>query len=1468
VKPKLLLLLLFLLSAWAAYAQKPCDIKASIYEGCIPLPVQYNFSTTNTSNPVSYYWQFGDGDSSSQAIPTHIYKGSGKYYATVVVTFANGTKCTVTISKAVVVHSSPIADFNLKNNQQVILCSTSTPICFKDNSSPGTDKAPIKSWHWSYGDGSSSATQNPCYLYSDSGIYTVTLEVVDTNGCKTYIQKKIHVKYLSGSSISLTPKFNESVVTNCADNSKIVTITNTTDTSGKLISSFTWNFGDGTSDSGKFSDPSYLVKWMGSVHTYKKPGVYCPSLFIQNKLGCTASVSGGCITVKPYTIVLNVSPKQPNCFKAGSTVTYTSTINVNPNYHLWDFGDPYNRKRGNSALEQHRYPLPGKYTATYETQIGNCLFDSILCNVVVLYGPLAHITNGVNTVPPGGSWLIPPSTYYSYFDTSCFAPGSVLYYTYSPVKVTNGEAIYDSCRLDKKVITLSPDSLTNCQDKKYPDTISTYTAHINGYKDTVIMTAINHFWMKGNPYPTGNIYSRPPYVPQPFTMDDTSLTSVRCKAPMLTKFTNFSIKYRGYDAVDNYPLNYPDKCLHKAYPFASDSLSYFWNFKEGNPGTSTTANPDIHMQFSTEKLPTHLFQKDGCYIVSLVTSDPVTGCSDMDSIPVILQAANAGWAPQYSYIKNMTQAIQSKLPANGPRRGLLVSGMPCVYAPQHINLNETLPSCHKNSYAMVYDSAKEVITCGNPPLTKFKWHTRTEIESSKFITRYADTGWKTIGLVITNNSFCSDTVWYHNYLYIHPVSGAFVVPNSHICAGDTIKIAVKDQNQQAIQIFTLDYSMTPGPGFKPQVYPSDTFRYRLIQRSSGKIDTVTSTSNNSMWGVDDSPLNFNYLKDTIQKVIDQPGHFTINSFAYSRFGCSDGKQVTVTVGHYADFIADNNIICLNELVNFTGTAQYFLPFDVSASGLDGKLYWTDPVAIRGGRKIKYPEQMQWDLDGDGIIDYIGLTPTFKYKKPGSYTVTIYTRDSLGCLQKTVKKDFIKVIDAGAFFRIAPPGDIRYCGGSHFFSFIDSSFVVKSFKDSMNTFRITSWQWDFGDGTAPITILDSTKKNVGHVYIKNGDYIVTLIASTDPTGPGKAGCSDTFKRVVHILGPISKFAIEGKYEGCVPFTLKVRDLSQKAKVREWLLGDGTSVTSNGDSIVYLTYKRAGVYCPQLFVADTVTDQTGKAMYCADTFPAKCALRVYVDAINIQNFTGDTLACLGRDSARFNSAPDTGYTSWTLYLGNGDSITKTKPHFAYRYNQTGKYHLVLKGAGAKCPVISTLDTRVIDIKADFAVDTMKKDTPVFYFHNLSKEGVRYEWDFGDGTPVLNTTSYDEVSHAFQKSGIVNICLTAYNAKGCADKVCRSIQINTFLSIPNVFTPNEDGWNNQFVITAYGNLLYDLTIYNRWGQQVFHSDRKEYTWNGKVENTGLMCPEGIYYYVFKCHLIGEPAKEIAGTVTLLRK
>lgn len=135
-----------------------------------------NASTSPDNSALTYLWNFGDGNNSTQTNPTHNYTASGSYNVTLTVTSANG--CVSQVSKVMNGFSDkPIANFSVAPAQ---LCQGTNSVFTNSSTAPNSS---IQSYNWSFGDGSNSTVANPTKLYTNPGSYNVTLIVTNTTGC-------------------------------------------------------------------------------------------------------------------------------------------------------------------------------------------------------------------------------------------------------------------------------------------------------------------------------------------------------------------------------------------------------------------------------------------------------------------------------------------------------------------------------------------------------------------------------------------------------------------------------------------------------------------------------------------------------------------------------------------------------------------------------------------------------------------------------------------------------------------------------------------------------------------------------------------------------------------------------------------------------------------------------------------------------------------------------------------------------------------------------------------------------------------------------------------------------------------------------------------------------------------------------------------------------------------------------------
>jgi gliding motility-associated-like protein len=93
---------------------------------------------------------------------------------------------------------------------------------------------------------------------------------------------------------------------------------------------------------------------------------------------------------------------------------------------------------------------------------------------------------------------------------------------------------------------------------------------------------------------------------------------------------------------------------------------------------------------------------------------------------------------------------------------------------------------------------------------------------------------------------------------------------------------------------------------------------------------------------------------------------------------------------------------------------------------------------------------------------------------------------------------------------------------------------------------------------------------------------------------------------------------------------------------------------------------------------------------------------------------------------------------------------------------------------------------------------------------------------------------------------------------------------VNIPNVFTPNSDGSNDEFKITGNGIISLEIKIYNRWGTLIFESDKIDAGWNGTTKFENKEASDGVYFYILQIRT-KENGKEIIkdykGTLSLIK-
>ncbi len=201
--------------------------------------------------------------------------------------------------------------------------------------------------------------------------------------------------------------------------------------------------------------------------------------------------------------------------------------------------------------------------------------------------------------------------------------------------------------------------------------------------------------------------------------------------------------------------------------------------------------------------------------------------------------------------------------------------------------------------------------------------------------------------------------------------------------------------------------------------------------------------------------------------------------------------------------------------------------------------------------------------------------------------------------------------------------------------------------------------------------------------------------------------------------------------------------------------------------------------------------------------------------------------------------------------------------------GEYILLVTDAnGCTSTAMAIISEPVNPLVADF---TLNPDTGLqpleVTFTNTSVGASSYEWTFGDGTTSTETNPV----YTYQDSGAFTVMLVAYDSiTGCTDTLVMMGGIyvipTSIFEVPNIFTPNSDGFNDSFNPNSRNIVQFEGEIFNRWGEKVYGWTQPQQGWDGHTPS-GNVVPEGTYFYILKAVGIDNLNYEEKGTVTLLR-
>ena len=548
-----------------------------------------------------YYWDFGDGTTSTTPSPTHTFPAPGIYNVSLRVV-NHQTGCDHT--KEIQVHIVDVAaQFQASDT---VVCK-GNPVLF----TTGISVADVNQFVWTFGDGTGvqSVPQNQIsHTYTQPGLYSVQLIIRDVLGCRDTLIKPNYIRVYGP-----TARFRSSVPGSCL-NATIQFIDSSSSDGINPITGWTFQYGDGITET--LTTPPF-------THTYANAGSYTVRLRVTDSYGCADSTAlpTALIISRPvaqFTTVDTVTcPNRPVRFINGSSGPNLSSF--------WQFGDGNTSTAVNAT---HQYSADGLYNVSFRVVDRYGCRDSITKPAFVrIVTPVANFTMSdtlVNCPPALISFTNTSTSAISQLwdfgdNTTATTANPTHFYTEAGtyrIRLTVTARGGCTSTMEKTLVVLGPSGslnynpLTGCN----PVTV-TLNAQAQNYQHIVWDYNDGSTFITPNTQVSHTFTFPGVYVPRMILVD-----AAGCQVPIVGDDT---IVVNGITA--KFGLNQNRFCDTARVMFRDSSTSnepiasYLWTFGDGN--TSTLANP------------VHHYTQTGIYTPSLIVTTEF-GCKDTVQAPL------------------------------------------------------------------------------------------------------------------------------------------------------------------------------------------------------------------------------------------------------------------------------------------------------------------------------------------------------------------------------------------------------------------------------------------------------------------------------------------------------------------------------------------------------------------------------------------------------------------------------------------------------------------------------------------------------------------------------------------------------------------------------------------------------------------------------------------------------------------
>lgn len=1488
------------------FAPPSASFTASDTVGCFPLVVHFaDQSSAGDGTIVSWNWDFGDGNVSTIANPTHTYLTAGNYNVTLNVTNSSGCTKTFTKTQYIKISNGVKADFTFSGSA---MCSLPVTVTFTNNT---TGPQPL-TYSWNFGDGATDVSANPIHVYTAPGAYTVSLIAVSPQGCADTVKKQSVLNIANFSTQISVPAL-------VCDNTPAAFSSST----GAPPTSVTWDFGDGTTSTS--INPS---------HTYSTPGVYVVKV---------VNDFGGCLDSATKSITVLAKPHAGFTYTTATSctvpVTAQFTSSATGGSVSWDFGDGTNSTASNPS---HTYTAEGTYNVTQTVANPNGCTDVLSQSVVIATQKTGLDISGVPqkgcvpiTITPLASVSSGQTiaTYqWSFGDgtTSTSANPTHIYtaagnYTLTLVITTTAGCV-DSIVIPNAV---------RAGNKPVPNFI-VQPKNVCAFKgvsftDSSKGSPDQWLWQFGDGG-TSNLQN--PYYQYSDTgwfnvhlivWNNTCADSIMIDSAVhvLPPIANFKVNF---NCTSKYKRDFIDKSI--------GALTWFWDFGDGTN--------------STQQSPSHTYSAAGTYSVTLVVTNDSCSHSYSQVINIIdekanytadtalckgkvelLTAVNINAANISSWYWNFGDGAIGRSPIQASevyaQAGTYTTSLKIVdnngcadsayipvnvYGPTAKYLSTVSVSCLTGNNIYFSDSSK---TDGKHPIVQWIWNygdgTVDSSAVAPFHHSYTSAGNYDISLTVVDNFGCTSKI-------TKPGSINIIQPHADFTS-DTLTCT--GQNVTFNNLSTgssLQYQWNLGDGTQsvtanPVHAYAGTGLYNIqliVTDNNGCTDSVTKS--NYVHIV--YPKALFVASDTFATCPPLMVKFTNQSTDYVDMHWNFGDGTSSTLAEPSHFYTDPGTYYVVLYTTSAGGCIDTMVQKIVIRGPSGSFTYAPlvgcrPLGVNFTAITKNTSSLIWDFSDGTTLPTTSTTASHVYVNIGDYLPKLILVDTGGCTVPITGVDTISVKGVNAGFQMA---GTQFC----------SSGQVQFTNTSAGNDPVTSYQWDFGDGTT------STQSNPSHTY-PVGMYTVQMIATT------QYGCKDTATLVdtIHVYAnPV--ITITGDSAACSPATFNYQGVvvSGNAGTMSWTWDLGSGITSNQQNPAPQYYANA--------LSQTITAIATDDHGCMDT----ATHNINLFPTPVTNAGPDAwicrgsfaqLAATGAETYQWQAAPSLSCTNCgsplaaptdsTMYVVTGsnsfgcssnDSVTiRVHQPFTLQVDPGdticvgSTIHLAAHGADSYS-WFPTTGVANANIGSTTAIPTQSTT-----YYVIAKDSNNCFTDTGSvyikvwpiptvtananqtlavGQNIqLTTTSSNDVTSWQWKPAINLSCNTCPNPManpkqqvtydvqvkndgGCTADAQVTIFVicnNGNVFIPNSFSPNGDGVNDKFYPRGGGiNKIRTLRIYNRWGEMVFEGKDFDANdpaagWDGTYKGQKLTSD----VYVYTCEVVCQNNEilSLKGDVTILR-